>query len=932
MSQTVYENLVTVYNELQGAKTNINASRAAIIEAIRYNGITSVEDDDTFEKCAELIKRLKSANSMVLEFTIPSTATTNYKRTIVLPLYFGTNYAPSSMDSIAQEIIAADNGVYSSSRSAILGASNDTSDNSDNHIITDFYGNECTDGNYVITMDDIETYLSEEQQEELLSHIEENPENFAAARSGAILGADSDTSDANYEYTVDWGDGSEECTYTSDGDYSTNKAAMWHTYDKAGTYDVSINGNFRRVFSQSYTTALSSLVVDSEYVYDTDGVVVYSGENYAMRNHLVEVIAWGNTLLTNMQYAFCNCRNLASIPMYDTTNSFADVTNMSYTFYYCTSLTSLPYNSSTDKGLFSGCDKVTTFASCFSYCTGITGSIPVKLIDGCTAVTSVAAMFAYSKCSGDIPTGLLSGMSSLTNASEMFASCSLSGNLSDDLFVDCPNVTNIYRLFYGVTGVTGTLSRNFIGGLSKLTDMRQAFRGCTGITGIDYDAFYNLTANSINCREAFKGCTKITEIPEGLLESMTGTGLMLERMFDGCTGITSLASSSLENLKVANARGMFGGCTALASACPTSNSDWETYDTIKKWYGVFADTNLSDIDSVCVELGGNGGRKFSQGSVGKIVLQDKTLVEVADYSYDSSNTPIGVIYADVYLDESSSIATLSSGSGNVVEDETSGSRHVLFATTFTDTSKTWTSSQNLAEDVSTITNTSNVEVVYNKFSYTSSTDSDGNVTYTQERAVTRYNGEAYSKALLKFVFEKGYATNVTTDTYTSYSVVTSLPTSASDMVTTNIYYMVDSSDDNHYIAYVVNVSTMKEDSSLDVYLNKLESDRYPAITYCNTYSTNGITAGTCFLPDGADLWDQFTQRHLINKATAKIISGKNGFTSSNCYPMRDGSDYWASAGYISSDAWRCGTYSAGLGASSLKWVSYYVRPAFAIEE
>lgn len=940
MSNRIKTKLNTIDNKLDEIKNAVLDGKREIAYALKFNGIETVNpyDDtseiyDTFKRYADLIRRLKSANAMILEFKIPDTAATAYQRTVILPLYFATNYAPSSINAIAQEIISANPSVSEYAINTMALGDEDYEDpyampsgkDDDVPYIIDNYGNECIDGLYVPTLKDIQTYLNEEQQSEMIDAMEQMGYGISMMSLDDDLSVVSETAtnpDAVYNYTVEWGDGT-SATYVDGAGYEANKAAMWHTYETAGVYDVSINGNFRYMRATASADRPSRFTANGQYINDVDGTALYSNENVAMTKYLISVIAWGNTLLKNCQYAFSLCGALKEVPMYDTTNSFAEVTDFSYMFNRCTALTSLPYNANTDKGLFSNCTKATTFTNCFRYCTGMTSSIPIKLIDGCTNVTSVAGMFGYAKFTGNIPTGLLKGMTALTNASEMFANCQLSGDLSEDLFVDCPNVTNINRLFYGCTGITGRITRNFIGDLTKLTDMRQAFYNCKGITGIDADAFYNITANNINCRDTFYGCSGITEIPTGLLESMTGTGLMLERMFTYCTGITSLSSTALANLKVANARGMFGGCTNLKSACPNANDDWNTYDTIKKWYGVFANTNLSDKSSVCLELGGTGNRKFSQGKVGAIVLHDKTTVDPNDYTYNASNKPIGIVYADVWVNPSSSIATLGSGKGNVVADGTDGAEHKLFVCTFSDTTRTWTSAQNLCEDVTTITNTSDVNVSYNTFVWTD----NGDGTYTQARRATRYNGEAYSKALLKFIFEKGYASNVTDATKATYSVVTTLPTS--NLSTSHIYFLANSSDSNKYDAYTVSVNTCERNETYDVTLNNITSDKYPAISYCNTYN-NGVDTGTCFLPDGADLWDQFVQREMIDMSIDKVIAGGGGFTTSNCLPMRNNTWYWASAEGSSTGAWGCYTYHATVDRWNAKWVSGYVRPSFAI--
>ena len=97
----------------------------------------------------------------------------------------------------------------------------------------------------------------------------------------------------------------------------------------------------------------------------------------------------------------------------------------------------------------------------------------------------------------------------------------------------------------------------------------------------------------------------------------------------------------------------------------------------------------------------------------------------------------------------------------------------------------------------------------------------------------------------------------------------------------------------------------------------------------NAYSQNGITQGDCFLPDAADLWDQFVMRHLIKKAIDKIVDGGGGYDTSNTSPMRDGTYYWGSAELSQSYAWYCTTYCASVYRSS-KWNSYYVRPSLAL--
>ena len=357
---------------------------------------------------------------------------------------------------------------------------------------------------------------------------------------------------------------------------------------------------------------------------------------------------------------------------------------------------------------------------------------------------------------------------------------------------------------------------------------------------------------------------------------MTGKNLMMERMFGNCTRLTSIPATCLANLKVANARGIFGGCTALASACPETNADWNTYEGIQRWYGAFAKTALSNINTVCLELGGDGNRKFSEGKVGAIVLADNTMVDPKDYVYSSSNVPIGIVYADTYINPTVSTPTIANGAGNVVASDADGAVHKIYATVLNDTTKQWTNGQVNAADITTITNTSNVEVGYNKFTW----DEEG---ATATRNTTRYNGEAYTKAINDWRVTKGMATHT---------------------------------EGTGYL--------------------KTGTDKYDAVEFVNMYNLTSHGAGStankrCFLPDGADLWDQFTQKYLILKACDKINAGGGGYSTSNCYSMRDGTSYWASAENSSTIAWYCYTSNAYLYIWHNKWGSGYVRPSFAIE-
>ena len=93
--------------------------------------------------------------------------------------------------------------------------------------------------------------------------------------------------DATYNYSVDWGDGTVESGLTGDAT---------HTYATAGTYDVSITGTFPRIFFN------------------------YTGDN----TKILGVKQWGNQAWSSMERAFSGCSNLNI-----TANDVPDLTNVS---------------------------------------------------------------------------------------------------------------------------------------------------------------------------------------------------------------------------------------------------------------------------------------------------------------------------------------------------------------------------------------------------------------------------------------------------------------------------------------------------------------------------------------------------------------------------------------------------------------------------
>ena len=515
----------------------------------------------------------------------------------------------------------------------------------------------------------------------------------------------------------------------------------------------------------------------------------------------------------------------------------------------------------------------------FYNCKGINDELTPGLFTTCPNISNISGM--YQSCTGlhgNIPEGMFTGVSTLTNVGDLFNNCTgLDGEIPNDLFEDCINITNIAGVFYNCKNIIGKIKHGAFSNLSKLTSMQRAFRYCSGLTGFESNAFEHLSANGLNCFEAFENCTSLTSIPEHLLDGISGLNVRLDRMFTNCTSIQSIGTNNISSLKVADARGIFGGCTALITIEDFNmndtnyHNDWNDSNSIKRWYGAFANTaiGMSENSPIYAELGGFGERKYFN-EIGKIVLSDKSTVEIKDFIYNAENPPIALVYADMYVDPSKSIATLPNGQGNVVTDETEGAVRKIYASVLNDMTRTWTNGQTNAEDINTITNTSDVSVAYSRYTWSA----DGS---TATLNPTRYNGEAYTKAINDWRVSKNMAVKVG-DAYT-----------------------------------------------------KTSTDKYDAVDYCMTYKLNGADQ-QCFMPDAADLWTQYTIREFQVMALNKIISESNGvFTNSNTNPIRLGTLYWASAENYGTTAWYCNTNNAYCNYWRNKWGSNYVRPSLAID-
>ena len=274
----------------------------------------------------------------------------------------------------------------------------------------------------------------------------------------------------NYNFTVDYGDGTvAEITSFDDED-------RYHTYSKAGTYDVKIKGM-------------------------CEGWSFYNvGDS---TSNLTQIKQWGVTQAKHIDFG--NCTNLSGQIPTPVKNSFTTVESFRTLFYNCTSL-----NSVIPENLFYNATNVITLRNAFNI-SGVTGNIPENLLKYCTKVENVDFLFDKSNITGTIPEKLFNTCTNLKNAEGVFRMTSVTGEIPERLFNNCHNLVNVKQIFSYCTGLIGTIPENLFNNCTNITNAGFVFADCTGLTGtIPENLFANQTQLA-DLNSCFRNCTGLND-------------------------------------------------------------------------------------------------------------------------------------------------------------------------------------------------------------------------------------------------------------------------------------------------------------------------------------------------------------------------------------------------------------------------------------
>ena len=340
----------------------------------------------------------------------------------------------------------------------------------------------------------------------------------------------------NYDFMVDWGDGSPMDRITS-----FSSPAKTHTYTNSGTYIVTINGLVEGwSFGSSADSKLKIRTVDNF------GDMGWKNLNLAFYgcSNLTFFAGGVTTAVTNMSGMFKNATGLTNLNLssFNTSN----VTNMSLMFYGVSSLTTLSLANFNTMN-------VTNMSYMFNEMTSIT-TLDLSYFNT-SSVTNMNHMF-YGM------TSLLSlnissfNTSNVTNMGFMFGHTNALPNLSLSSF-NTANVTDMSYMFEQALVLTTLDLSNF--DTTKVTDMSNMFNNAAGLTSLNVSSFN--TANVTNMYQMFANMRAIPNL--NLSSFNTSKVTNMASMFWGDDDLTSLNLSNFDTSLVTNMSSMFYGTTSL---------------------------------------------------------------------------------------------------------------------------------------------------------------------------------------------------------------------------------------------------------------------------------------------------------------------------------------------------------------------------------
>ena len=325
-----------------------------------------------------------------------------------------------------------------------------------------------------------------------------------------------------YNANIDWGDGN---STPLTGHTDTRKT---HTYSTAGTYQITISGEFQAFSFNNGGDCKKLKSIDTFITTDMNVIYVIGG--------------------------FYGCTNLTTIPT-DLFRYCPNIVSCRDIFYDCKLITTIPSD------LFKYNTGVTSFQSAFSGCLLLT-AIPIDLFRYNTNVTTFGATFNNCSTIITIPIDLFRYNINVIYFNSTFVNCTSLITIPTDLFRYNINVTNFNGIFANCTSLITIPTDIFIYN-TNVVGMDQAFQGCIAITTIPIDLFrYNTGVTSFYL--TFKDCVSLTTIPTDIFRYNVFVELFAST-FDSCISITTIPNDLfVYNTHVTSFDNTFNNCRNIS--------------------------------------------------------------------------------------------------------------------------------------------------------------------------------------------------------------------------------------------------------------------------------------------------------------------------------------------------------------------------------
>lgn len=308
-------------------------------------------------------------------------------------------------------------------------------------------------------------------------------------------------------YTVDWGDGSDEETSTSN--------TLSHTYSSAGDYSIKITPAEGSVYQPFFNNVVSDAQQITSIEKNTGSfpalVKAFHGASN-MTNY--SQVSSASSTVTNFERTWSSCSSLTSFPLIDTSSG----TSFYLTWRANYALTSFPLID-TSSG--------TSFRQAWESCRGLT-SFP--LIDTSSGTNFQRTWFDCVALTS-FP---LINTSSGTNFKQTWSKCSA---LTSFPLVDTSSGTNFNQTWINCSGLTTFPLLD----VSNGTDFNNAWRSCSGITtfpSLDFSSGTTFDA-------AWRDCSSLTTYPADQFDT---TGTLASTAFNNSWNNCALTAQSIENI------------------------------------------------------------------------------------------------------------------------------------------------------------------------------------------------------------------------------------------------------------------------------------------------------------------------------------------------------------------------------------------------